>query len=197
MSAQRGFVLRADNGFHAHGIEKQDLTVLWMPPHERVDARAAARPAGRRQIDRDQRCGLGGPRVVGMIGLERFTRDNGLAVPDLVIGYMVHVGVAGDVMLRLVVPLELAEHLRGDLELIQREARVAHHQHVTLGKGAAEGGAGFGVERPGKIETDDFGASVIRQWCDGEGHHNSYSHVGSAAKGYSWEPGGVKWSQLA
>jgi len=35
---------------------------------------------------------------------------------------------------------------------------VAHHQHVTLGKGAAEGGARFNVDRLGEVEPNDFRA---------------------------------------
>src|SRR6516165_10669885 len=48
---------------------------------------------------------------------------------------------------------------------------VAHHQNVTLGKGAAEGGARFDVDRLGEVEPNDFRARVIRQGRDGEGHH--------------------------
>ena len=48
---------------------------------------------------------------------------------------------------------------------------VAHHQNVTLGKGAAEGGVRFDVDRLGEVEPNDFRARVIRQGRDGEGHH--------------------------
>ena len=44
-----------------------------------------------------------------MIGMERLTRDDALAVCDLVIGDIIHLGVAGDVALFLVVRLKLAE----------------------------------------------------------------------------------------
>jgi hypothetical protein len=48
---------------------------------------------------------------------------------------------------------------------------VAHHQNVTLGKGAAEGDARFTVDRLGEVEPNDFRARVIRQGRDGEGHY--------------------------
>ena len=53
--------------------------------------------------------GLGRARVVGVIGVEGLTRDNALAVHDLIIGDIKHVGVAGDVALLLVVLLKLAK----------------------------------------------------------------------------------------
>src|SRR5262249_19785939 len=82
-----------------------------------------------------------------------------------------HVGVAGDVALLLVVRIKLAEQLSSDFELLWGEVLFAHHQNVTLGKGAAEGSARFNVDRLGEVEPNDFRARVIRQGRDGEGHH--------------------------
>ena len=65
--------------------------------------------AARGQLDREQRRGLGRARVVGVVGVERLARDDALAVHDLVVGDVVHVGMAGDVALLLVVRLKLAE----------------------------------------------------------------------------------------
>jgi hypothetical protein len=67
--------------------------------------------------------------------------------------------------------MKLAEQLRSGLELLWGEVMVAHHQNVTLYKGAAEGNARFTVNRLGEVEPDDFRARVIRQGRDGEGHH--------------------------
>jgi hypothetical protein len=106
-----------------------------------------------------------------VVGVERLTRDNALAVHDLIIGDVKHVGVAGDVALLLVVLVKLAEYLRSGLELLRGEVLVAHHQHVMLGEGMVESGAGFRVDRLGEVEADDFGAGVIGQGRDGEGHH--------------------------
>jgi hypothetical protein len=75
------------------------------------------------------------------------------------------------VVLLLVVLLQFAKHLRGGFELIWREVLVAHDQHMMLGKGATQEGASIRVDRPRKIEADDFGAGVIRQGRDGEGCH--------------------------
>ena len=65
--------------------------------------------ATRGQFNCEQRRGLGRARVVGVVGMERLTRNNAFAVYDLVIGNVFHVGVAGDVALSLVVRLKLAE----------------------------------------------------------------------------------------
>ena len=54
-----------------------------------------------------------------MIGVEGLARDDALAVHDLVVGDGVDVGVAGDVVLLLVVRLQLAEHLSGGFELVR------------------------------------------------------------------------------
>jgi hypothetical protein len=59
--------------------------------------------AARGQFDCEQRRGLGRARVVGVVGMERLTRNNVFAVYDIVIGNVFHVGVAGDVALFLVV----------------------------------------------------------------------------------------------
>ena len=52
-----------------------------------------------------------------MIGVERLARNHALAVHEDVVGDVIDVGMAGDVLLFLVVDLQLAEHLRGGLEL--------------------------------------------------------------------------------
>src|SRR5215813_12663926 len=57
----------------------------------------------------EQRRGLGRARVVGVVGMERLTRNNVFAVHDLVIGNVFHVGMAGDVPLFFVVRMKLAE----------------------------------------------------------------------------------------
>jgi len=61
--------------------------------------------------------------------------------------------------------------LRGGLELIRPEVLLAHHQDMMIGEGAAQGGEVFRIDRRGEVETDDFGAGVIRQRRDGEGRH--------------------------
>ena len=71
------------------------------------------------QLDREQHGGLRWARVVGMIGVEGLTRDDALAVHDLVVGDGVDVGVAGDVVLLLIVRLQLVEHLSGGFELVR------------------------------------------------------------------------------
>jgi hypothetical protein len=60
-----------------------------------------------------------------VVGVERLARDDAFAVHDLVVADVVHVGVAGDVTLFLVVRLKLAEQLRGRLELTWREVLVS------------------------------------------------------------------------
>jgi hypothetical protein len=65
--------------------------------------------ATRGQFDCEQRRGLGRARVVGVVGMERLTRNNVFAVHDLVIGNVFHVGMAGDVSLLFVVRMKLAE----------------------------------------------------------------------------------------
>jgi hypothetical protein len=79
--------------------------------------------------------------------------------------------MARDVLLLPIVNLQLAEHLRGGLELLRIEVLLAHDQHVMLGKGAIEHGADFGVYRLGKIDPDYLGAGVAAQRGDGEGRH--------------------------
>jgi len=62
-----------------------------------------------------------------MVGVERLARDDAPAVLDLVVGHVIDVGVAGDVALPLVMELNLAEELRGGLELVRRKVLLAHH----------------------------------------------------------------------
>ena len=50
---------------------------------------------------------------------------------------------------------------------------------ASSGKGAAEGGARFNVDRLGEVEPNDFRARVIRQGRDGEGHHGLLPAKGS------------------
>jgi hypothetical protein len=59
--------------------------------------------------------------------VERLARDNAFAIHDLVVADVVHVGIARNVTLFLVVRLKLAEQLRSRLELTWREVLVAHH----------------------------------------------------------------------
>ncbi len=80
--------------------------------------------ATRRQIDREQRRRLGRRRVIGMIGVERFARNHALAVHEDVVGDIIDVGMAGNVLLFPVVNLQLAEHLRGGFELARIEVLV-------------------------------------------------------------------------
>ena len=73
--------------------------------------------------------------------MECLARNDAPAVHELVVGYVRHVGVAGNVVLFLVVRLQLAEQLHRVLELFRREMLAAHDQHVMLGEGAIERGA--------------------------------------------------------
>src|SRR5260370_37054047 len=82
-----------------------------------------------------------------MVGVEGLAGDDAPAVLDLVVGHVIDAGVAGHVALPLVVELNLAEDLRGGLELVRREVLLAHHQHMMFGEGAAQAGAGIGVDR--------------------------------------------------
>ena len=66
---------------------------------------------------------------------------------------------------------QLAEYSGGRHELLRGEVLVAHHQHMMIGEGASESGAGVRVDRLGEVEANDFGGGVIRQGCDGEGRH--------------------------
>ena len=115
--------------------------------------------------------------MIGVVGVECLARDDAPAVHELVVGDVRHVGMAGNVVLLLVVRLQLAEQLHGVLEVFRREMLVAHDQHVMLGEGAIERGAGFGIDRLGEIDAGDFGAGVIRQRRDGEGRHGKSSHA--------------------
>jgi hypothetical protein len=65
--------------------------------------------ATRGQFNCEQRRSLGRARVVGVVGMERLTRNNVFAVHDLAIGNVFHVGMAGDVSLFFVVRMKLAE----------------------------------------------------------------------------------------
>ena len=56
---------------------------------------------------------LGGARMVGVVGVEGLARDDAPAVHELVVGNVVHSGMAGDVALLLVVRLQVAEELHG------------------------------------------------------------------------------------
>ena len=68
--------------------------------------------ATRGQLHGEQRGGLGRRRMVRVVGVEGLARNDALAVHDLVVGDVVDVRVAGDVVFLLVVLLQLAEHLR-------------------------------------------------------------------------------------
>ena len=81
--------------------------------------------------------------MVGVVGVKGLARNHALAVHDDVVGDVIDVGMAGDVLLLLVVDLQLAEHLRRSLELLRVEVLVAHDQDVMLGEGVIERGAGF------------------------------------------------------
>ena len=82
-----------------------------------------------------------------MVGVESLAGNHPLAVHEDVVGDVIDVRMAGDVLLLPIVNLQLAEHLRGAFELVRFEVLFAHDQHVMLGKGAIENGAGFGVDR--------------------------------------------------
>jgi hypothetical protein len=96
--------------------------------------RVAAAPG---QLDCEQHRRLGWARVVGMVGVERFARDDAPAVLDLVVGNVVHAGMTGNVPLLLVMGLDLAEQLRRCLELVRRKVLVAHRQNMMFGEGTA------------------------------------------------------------
>ncbi len=72
-----------------------------------------------------------------MIGVECLTRNDALAVHDLFVGDVFHLGVARDVALLFVVWEKLAEYSGSRHELLRGEVLVAHHQHVMIGEGAA------------------------------------------------------------
>jgi hypothetical protein len=68
------------------------LALASMAPARRVTALPLERIAATNGI-----VTLGRARVVGMVGVERLTPDNALAVHDLAVGDVIHAGVAGDV----------------------------------------------------------------------------------------------------
>src|SRR5262249_46036744 len=92
------------------------------------------------------------------------------AVLDLVVGYVVHAGMARHVALLLVVRLNLTEQLGGGRELVRCKVLVAHDQHVTLDEGAAQDGLVSGIDRLGEIEPGDLKAGVSREKRDGQRH---------------------------
>ena len=53
-----------------------------------------------------------------MVGVEGLARNHALAVHDDIVGDVIHVGMAGDVLLLPVVNLQLAEHLCGALNSV-------------------------------------------------------------------------------
>jgi hypothetical protein len=109
--------------------------------------------------------------MIGIVGVERLTRNNALAVHHLVIRDVEDVRMAGDVALLPLGRVKFAEDLRGNLELLRREVLVAHHQHVVLGKGTVELRAGFRVDRLREVEPGYFGAGVVGKGRNGEGCH--------------------------
>src|SRR5205807_6488278 len=58
------------------------------------------------QFDREQCRGLGRARVVGVVGVECLARDDASTVVELVVGNIVHAGMAGDMALLLIVRLK-------------------------------------------------------------------------------------------
>jgi hypothetical protein len=126
--------------------------------------------AARRQLDGKQHRRLGRARVIGVVGVECLARDDALAVFDLVVGYVVHAGMARHVPLLLVVRLNLTEELGGGRELVRREVLVAHDQHVMLGEGAAQDGLVAGIDRLGEVEPGDLKPGVSRERRDGQPH---------------------------
>src|SRR6516162_2766832 len=74
-------------------------------------------------------------------------------------------------MLIPIVRLELAEYLRGRLELLRREALVANDQHVMVDESPVQGLAVLRLDRLPKIEAGHLGAGMIRQRSNGERGH--------------------------
>jgi hypothetical protein len=109
--------------------------------------------------------------VIGVIGVEGLARDDAPTVHNLIVGDVIDAGIAGDVVLPLVMRLNLAKELHSGLELVRPEMLAAYHQYVMLDKGALEDGAGFGIDRLRKVDADDFGTDVIGQGRDGERRH--------------------------
>ena len=88
--------------------------------------------------------------------------DDAPTVLDLVVGYVVHAGMARHVALLLVVRLNLTEQLRRGRELVRRKMLVAHDQHVMLDKGAAQDGLVSGIDRLGEVEAGNLNPGVSR-----------------------------------
>ena len=103
--------------------------------------------------------------------MERLARDDALAVHDLVIADVIHLGMAFDVALALVVGLQLPEQLRRGHELLRAEMLVADDQDVMIGQRAVERSARLSVDPPGDVEPAHCGAGMLRQWRDGKGVH--------------------------
>src|SRR5580658_6918863 len=108
--------------------------------------------------------------MVGVVGVERLARNDPLAVHDLVVGDVVDIRVAGDVVFLLVVLLQLAEHLGRGLELLGRKVLVADHQHVVGDEGTVERGVRVGVNRLAQVHAAHLGAGVFGQLGDRPGH---------------------------
>ena len=102
--------------------------------------------------------------------MECLAGDDAPAVFDLVVGYVVHAGMARHVALLLVVRLNLTEELGGGRELVRREVLVAHDQHVMLGEGAAQDGLVAGIDRLGEVEPGDLKPGARRERRDGQRH---------------------------
>jgi hypothetical protein len=117
-----------------------------------VDVLGIAAACG--QFDREERRGLGRARVVGVVGMERLTGDDSLAIHNLLVGDVLDIRVPGDVTLFLVMGMKLAEQPRSSLELVRREVLVPHDHDVMIGKAALEGNARLDVDRLGEIEPD-------------------------------------------
>src|ERR1700687_5929814 len=115
--------------------------------------------------------------MVGVVGVEGLARDGELAVHDHVVGDVIDVGVAGDVLLFLVMNLQLAEQPRRNLELVRIEMLVAHDQYMMFGAGLVPRGAGFAIDRSPEIDAGDFGAGVSRERRNAEGRHGKSSHT--------------------
>src|SRR6516162_5081156 len=101
-----------------------------------------------------------------MVGVKGLARDIALAGYRLLVRDIIDLRIPRHVHLTLVVLEQLAEDLRGGDELRWREALVADHQYVMLGKGAVQRSAGRGVDHLVQVDATHFGAGVRGQRGD-------------------------------
>src|SRR5271156_3520917 len=108
--------------------------------------------------------------MVGVVGVDRLTRNDPLAVHDLVVGYVVDIRMAGDVVFLLVVLLQFAKHLGCRLELLGREILVADYKNVVGHERAVECGVRVLVNWFAQVNAACLGADVFGQGRDRAGH---------------------------